>query len=232
MGNFQSVFFQYIAAVHKLAPVPVDGAGLKHVGREIVDISVKLRQILLVETILSTVMISSTIYHTGWSFRCFLHMLTPHVINTDKGMQRARPEDCIVYKPGQPRYLHCPEESTSFRNSGVHFQGEQVAQRIQEYEIPTKKLFILKQALPIITTIQDITYEFSRKNPYKKQMQSMLVDMLLLQIKRNIVFRSDIQKHGAMQHYENFEHLRRTMYLNPEREWTIPNMAKRVFFRT
>ena len=165
----------------------------------------------------------------GMQFWVFLNMLTPHVINTDKGMQLTQPGDCIVYRPGQPRYLHCPDDLTSFRNNWVHFQGDQISQRMAQYKIPVRKLFVLKQAMPINNTIQEITYEFSQTRSYSEEMQSALVEMLLLHIARNIMYRSDAQKLGTMQHYDNFEHLRREMYLNPERDWTVLNMARRVF---
>lgn len=88
---------------------------------------------------------------------------------------------------------------------------------------------MLKQTMPIITILQDLNYEFSQVSLYREQMQSVLIDMLLLQVGRNIIYQSDLHMIGAMQHYQGFEQLRRQMYLNPEREWTIASMASFVF---
>ncbi len=165
----------------------------------------------------------------GMQFWVFLHMLTPHMVNTGDQMKLATPGTCIVYRPNDARYLYCPDGETSFRNNWVHFLGDSIEKTLLQYKIPIGKFFMLKQTMPIITTLQDLNYEFSQVSLYREQMQSVLIDMLLLQIGRNIIYQSDLHMIGAMQHYQDFEQLRRQMYLNPEREWTIPSMARCVF---
>lgn len=164
----------------------------------------------------------------GMPFWVFLHMLSPHLINAGETLYLAQPGTCIIYRPGEARYLYTPERADGFRNNWLHFLGDDIETKLTQYKIPISTFFMLKQVSPIITTLQELNYEFSQVSAFRQEMQTALIDVLLLQIARNIIYEEDFGKNKT-QHYQAFELLRKRLYLYPGEQWTTLLMANSVF---
>ena len=168
----------------------------------------------------------------GFPFWVFLMTLTPHRINEGMEMKEVPPGTCIVYPPDYPRYLYCVEGEDGLSNNWLHFScsdSDAFRQKLDAYQIPINQLFRLRQITPISETMQDLVYEFSIQQLHSQDMISVMIDMLLVHLSRNLVRYDTRMDEPAMQHLHSFEELRKRLYATPEQDWSVAAMANRVF---
>ena len=117
-------------------------------------------------------------------------------------------------------------------NNWIHFScsnPDDFRQKLNEYHIPINQLFRLRQITPVYETMQDLVYEFSVQQPHSRDMSSVMIDMLLVHLSRNLVRYDTPMDEPAMQHLHSFEELRKRLYATPEQDWSVANMANRMF---
>ena len=167
----------------------------------------------------------------GFPFWVFLQMITPHRVNEGKEMRLAEAGTCIIYPPNYPRYLYTPTDTEGLCNNWIHFSTNDdiFLQKLMDYHIPQLQFFTLKQSRPVISILEEISYEFSLDQPHREQMISYLMETLLIRISRNIMDLEDSANPSILVHLHDFEDLRKEMYLHPEKNWTSENMAAQVF---
>ena len=171
---------------------------------------------------------------TGFPFWVILHMITPHRVNCgDKNdMQYAEPGTCIIYPPNHPRYLYCPSETEGICNNWIHFStsdDKAFLQKLTDYQIPPLKFYKLRQTRPVVSTLEEINYEFSLRLPQRDSMLSFMMEALLIRISRDKLDYEAPVDQAALEHLHTFEKLRKELYLHPEKKWTTESMASAAF---
>lgn len=169
----------------------------------------------------------------GFPYWVFLHVVTPFLLN-EEGCELHLVEagTCIVYPPGYPRYLYCPDGQQSLCNNWIHFScsdDDELIKILNQYRIPINRFFTLRQFMPVISILQELIYEHSTDQPHKDAMSSLLVGQLLIQISRNLLPCDEKANSKARTHLHNFELLRKQLYAAPEKEWTVSTMAGQVY---
>lgn len=169
----------------------------------------------------------------GFPFWAFVHTVTPFLLN-EEGCELHRVEQgtCIIYPPGYPRYLYCPEGQQGLCNNWIHFScsdDQAFIKILNQYQIPIKRFFTLRQFMPVINILQELIYEHSTDHPHKEEMISLLMGQLLIQISRNLLPCDEKANSSTMTHLHNFEMLRKQLYTTPEKEWTVSAMASQVY---
>lgn len=168
----------------------------------------------------------------GFPFWAFAHLVTPHRLNQGEELLWADAGTCIVYPPGYPRYLYCPEGQDGVCNNWIHFSCDDDARFIEilnDYGIPINRFFTLRQYMPVISILQELIYEQHLELPHKAEMSSLLVGQMLLQISRNILPYHEKADTNALTHLHSFELLRKQVYSVPEKDWTVSTMASQVY---
>lgn len=169
---------------------------------------------------------------SGFPFWVFLMTLTPHRINEGTKMKEVAPGTCIIYPPNYPRYLYPVEGENGLCNSWIHFtcsDSDSLCSKLNAYHLPVNQCFRLRQVMPVSETMQDLVYEFSIQQPHREDMSSVMIDMLLVHLSRNLVCYDTPMDEPTMQHLHSFEELRKRLYATPEQEWSVASMANRVF---
>mgnify|MGYP002625923428 CR=1 FL=1 len=167
----------------------------------------------------------------GFPFWVFLHMITPHKVNEGETLRLAEAGTCIVYPPSYPRYLYTASDSEGLCNNWTHFSTDDdlFLQKLTDYRIPILQFFTLKQSRPVVSILEEISYEFSLDQPHREQMISYLMETLLIRVSRNIRNEADTTNPTVLVHMHDFEKLRKEMYLHPEKNWTCEGMAAQAF---
>lgn len=169
----------------------------------------------------------------GFPYWAFVHAITPMCLNEDgTETRRADSGTCILYPPGYPRYLYCPEGQDSLCNNWIHFacsDDEELIKTLDEYGIPLHRFFTLRQFMPVVSILQELIYEQNTAQPHREAMSSMLVGQMLIQISRNLLPCDEKADSSALTHLHSFENLRKQLYAMPEKDWTVSAMAGQVF---
>lgn len=168
----------------------------------------------------------------GFPFWVFLMTMTPHRINEGTVMKEVAPGTCIIYPPNHPRFLYPVEGADGLSNTWVHFScsdPDAFRRRLADYHLPLNQCFRLRQVMPVTETMQDMVYEFSVRQPHGEDMLSVMIDMLLVHLSRNLVSYDTPMDEPTMQHFHSFEELRKRLYATPEQDWAVADMANRVF---
>lgn len=169
----------------------------------------------------------------GFPYWVFLHTVTPVLMNEEN----CEPHlvdggTCIIYSPGHPRYLCCPEGQEGLCNNWIHFScsdDQELANLLHQYQIPVNRFFTLRQFMPVISILQELIYEHGTDQPRKEAMISLLVGQMLIQISRNLLPCDAKANSSTLNHLHSFEQLRKQLYAAPEKEWTVSAMAGQVY---
>ncbi|MGN0972421.1 MAG: helix-turn-helix domain-containing protein [Aristaeellaceae bacterium] len=169
----------------------------------------------------------------GFPYWVFVHAITPFCMNeTGCVPHYVDAGTCIVYPPGYPRYLYCPEGQDGLCNNWIHFtcsDDQQLIEILNLYHIPINHFFTLRQFMPVISILQELIYEYNTDHPLREAMSSLLVGQMLIQISRNILPCHEKADSNTLMHLHSFELLRKQLYATPEKDWTVSAMAAQVY---
>lgn len=169
----------------------------------------------------------------GFPYWIFVHAITPVRMNGE-GIESQWVDSgtCILYPPGYPRYLYCPEGQDSLCNDWIHFtcsDDQEFTKILDAYHIPLHRFFTLRQFMPVVSILRELIYEYNTDQPHREAMSSLLVGQMLIQISRNLLPYQEKVSSNALNHLHNFENLRKQVYALPGKDWTVGDMAGQVY---
>ena len=169
----------------------------------------------------------------GFDCWSLLYAVTPQKMNWNGRLEEATAGTCILYPTSYPRFLYCANGADFFVNSWVHFSTTDyhaLIGMLDRCSIPIAKPFKLLDATSFLETLQTIVYEHSSVHPNYTEMVPAMMQVMLVQIGRNIVPYDQSLSGNDMRQRKAFEMLRKNIYSTPEKKWTNEEMAELVHF--
>lgn len=151
------------------------------------------------------------------------HFPTPVEIRVGQEMVTTQPNACILSGPREPRYFYFADDT---RMNWMHLD-KQTAVLLEEYKIPLNCVFYPENPGFIAAHFKKIREEFYSADPYREAMLDSYTHTFFIKLSRSIHGNT---VGGALSdaEREKFRNLRWQIQSNPEKEWTVADMAKQV----
>lgn len=147
-------------------------------------------------------------------------------------LRNMQPGECILYTDTFPRILRIPEHVNDLRNSWIHFKCEEPSSLFAQLGIVPNTILSLRAPELISSMLYDIMSEHLQKNAHWERMESAMLEMLLVSISRCSLPAGSSLTSREIKRHESLEKLRKKMYLNPARDWSVASMAEGMFMST
>ncbi|HOO78823.1 MAG TPA: AraC family transcriptional regulator [Lachnospiraceae bacterium] len=152
----------------------------------------------------------------------FLYFQTPMEVRLNGTIYSAQPGACLLIPPHITVYYRAV---CHFKNSFVHFDGEECADLIAHYPcIPLNKLFYLSDLDSVNRILKSIYMEYVTKNEFFEDAIDTLLRSLLTQIARQLSTSSVIPT-DILGLYDIFQSARLNILTHPEKDWDADSMA-------
>lgn len=150
----------------------------------------------------------------------FLHFLSPVEILVKGKYYNAKEGACIIYSPSTPQWFKSD-------NPLVHnwFHADfSLKPLLDEINFPVDTIFYPNDTSFISPLIQKAEIEFFSQDKLKHKMVDIIITELLCSISR-VITNPPLPKIQA-ENFDKMRALRQKLLLNPEKRWTIEEMAK------
>lgn len=144
------------------------------------------------------------------------------VLNGKK--QFSPPDSVIIFKKGTPQIYGA--SNGEFINDWVHFELEdEEVSMINNLEIPFDTIMPVNNATEITGFINNMFYEKYSQNICKDNSLKLYFELILLKLYERIKMPS-FKKENI--YYNEFSLLRNKIYLNPDKEWKIEDICRKM----
>lgn len=144
-------------------------------------------------------------------------------IRVGETLVQTRPHACIISKPMEPRWFYFAQSTTM---DWMH-NDPSILPLLEKYEIPISQIFYPENPSFIADSFREMFKEFYSNNPYREELLDGYVEELLIKLSRSIHdARQPLQLSSTEQ--KKLQNLRLEIISNPERQWTVADMAGRV----
>lgn len=155
----------------------------------------------------------------------FVYFQTPMRIRFGAETTILNPGACILIPPNGPTYY---EALKHFKNSFVHFSGDEIESVMTHYEgIPRNQVFYPSDVSSINLTLKDIYTEYVTKNDYWEEKIDSLLRTLLIDVSRQLGTSSSVPSESR-ELYDIFQDARLNILTHPEQPWTSDTMSSLV----
>ena len=139
-------------------------------------------------------------------------------------VQVMHPGECIIYTPTFPRLLTINSDVLLLRNNWIHFDCPKPNDYFSELGIPLNTLFNLRSSTLVSSMLDDMISEHLQMNSNWERMEGVLLEEFLIKLSRSYLplGKAYIDDRRQM---DDLTALRRDIYLNPERNWSVASMA-------
>lgn len=140
-----------------------------------------------------------------------------------------QPGECILYTDTFPRILTIPKYVNDLRNSWIHFSCEDASTLFSQLGIMPNTILSLRDPELIASILYDIMSEHLQMNAHWKRMENSMFEMLLINVARCALPAGSSLTSREIKRRESLAQLRKKMYLNPARDWSVASMAESMF---
>lgn len=134
------------------------------------------------------------------------------------------PNSAIIFKKGTPQ--HYGAVCGKYINDWIHFDIEESEERvIAELSVPFDTVIPLCEATELSAFIKNIVIERYSQNMHREATMQRYFDLLLLKLSENINHQNPEQEHP---YYNKFYMLRNEIQLEPQADWSIDGICKRM----
>ena len=158
----------------------------------------------------------------GYPEYTFLHFMTEVELLVDGQPRTVPPGSCIFYESGFPHWYHA--EKPLLHN---WFHVDDLAAELTRYNIPVNTLLLPKETAFISKLVQKLEQESFSDSPYREQMITHTIHEFLITFSRAL---QGIGNDVNVRHNEKeiLRDLRHFVLSQPERQWTVAQMAQRA----
>ena len=156
----------------------------------------------------------------------FLHFLTPVEIIIKGKTVFAKPGACVIFSPKEPQFF---KSNHPLLHNWFHAE-DTIKPLLSELEIPENELFYPSDTSFISPLMQRAELEFFSQDKLKNKMLDAIISELLCSISR--VLNSPSTPKIQAENFDKMRTLRQQILLNPEKRWTIEEMARTSLLST
>lgn len=155
-------------------------------------------------------------------YNLFYFPTSVNIISGDEIVE-TKPGACVLSAPRQQRGFCFPEDTIM---QWFH-ADEQLGELIQQYDIPLGCVLYPDNPAFIPELFRKMYREFNMNNPYREELMDGYTRELLIKLSRSIYSASTLSQIDRKEQ-EKLQQLRYRIISNPERRWTVEEMAKSV----
>lgn len=157
---------------------------------------------------------------TGIETYTFLHFLSSVEIEIHGERLFARPGACIFYAPNEPQQFH---SAGALVHNWAHFKPELHA-KLLHYHIPENTLLYPHGAEFLSALFRKAEAAFFSDEPFREELLAAYTTEFLIRLSRAIGEEKHLPAVGR-EDRRKMQELRRTVLSNPEKRWTVSEMA-------
>ena len=153
----------------------------------------------------------------------FMHFTTPVQFKFGDMLVQARPGACIFYAPRVPQWYHSPQDMI---HNWLH-TDESLSALLEAYDIPQNQILYPENPAFISDIFRQIELEHFSDHPHKAALIEGYVNEFVIKLSRAL--------HGGVtgvplhrKEREQIRAVRQRVLSEPERKWTVPEMAALV----
>lgn len=151
------------------------------------------------------------------------HFPTPVEIRVGEELIKTRPNACIISKPWEPRWFYFQEDT---RMNWMHNDAS-IEVLLDKYEIPVGQVFYPENPGFLADSFRKMFQEFYSNAPHREELLDGYVEELLIKLSRSIR-EANTPVSLSSNERKQLVLLRLEMVDNPQRQWTVAQMAQRV----
>ena len=151
------------------------------------------------------------------------HFPEPVEIRVGEELIQTRPNACIFSKPWEPRWFYFPKDTTL---NWMHNDAA-IEALLNKYEIPVNKVFYPENPGFVADLFQKMYREFYSNRAHKEELLDGYVEELLIKLSRSI-HEANASVQSSSSERKQLQRLRLEIMDNPQRQWTVADMAQRV----
>ena len=151
------------------------------------------------------------------------HFPTPVEIRVGEELIQTRPNACIFSKPWEPRWFYFAEDTTM---NWMHNDAS-IAVLLDKYRIPVGQVFYPDNPGFLADHFQKMYWEFNSNAPYREELLDGQVEELLIKLSRSI-HEANTSVPLSSSERKQLLYLRLNMVDNPQKQWTVAQMAQSV----
>ena len=157
---------------------------------------------------------------TGIEIYTFLHFMNSVEIEINREKVTVRPGACIFYAPDEPQWFHSDSNLT---HNWAHFApGFRV--QLLRYRIPQNTLLYPRAAEFISGLFRKTEAAFFSNEPFREDLLEAYTTEFLVRFSRAIA-EENYSPTVSRADREKMQNLRHTVLSDPEKHWTVPQMA-------
>jgi len=147
---------------------------------------------------------------------------TPFLIQTDEGIVRGSPGDCIVHTPGYHAFhTGAPDMSSGWTNDWAYIGANDLPLLLTDTGVPTNALIHTQNPLFLRDQLSEIIRETAHRRSRWEQRVSLLIQDVLLCLSRAATESSP----ETSAYFTALCELREQIYTSPNSDWTVQRMA-------
>ena len=156
-------------------------------------------------------------------FYNLFHFPTPVEIRVGEELIQTRPNACIFSKPWEPRWFYFAEDTTM---NWMHNDAS-IEALLDKYRIPVGQVFYPDNPGFLADHFQKMYWEFNSNALYREELLDGQVEELLIKLSRSI-HEANTSVPISSSERKQLLYLRLNMVDNPQKQWTVAQMAQSV----
>lgn len=166
---------------------------------------------------------SFEIHRNMWN-RDFLlvHFRTPAIVLINGKEVHAEEGSFVIFHVGTPQHYYAAE--STYSDDYIHFFVDDDYDFLKELGIPFNQVLHIPKVNVFPKLLASIQHEYISINKNKDVTIDLLIKQLFIKISEFIVY--DHTEYNYFSYYDTLQKLRAEIYGNPERKWSVSEMAK------
>lgn len=153
----------------------------------------------------------------------FLHFLNPIEILYKDELITTKPDSCIIYSPNEPEWFcsHVP-----LIHNWMHLTGD-VSRELSRYGLSTDTIYCVGDGNFITEILRELEMEYNSDKEFYDALSDFKLHELFIKIARSTGSNSASGINPEI--VQRFHNLRNEIFSSLENNWTVPEMAQKVF---
>ncbi len=157
----------------------------------------------------------------------FLHFLSDVEICTEKGIEIAKPGDCIIYSPRTPQKYY--GKKCGLINDWFHAKSYLFSSILNEINLPVNVILNSLRSDFITPMMINISQEIFHKKLFYQDVVYLLTKQLMIELKRQLLETQSLKlTPRKIELLNKFRELRFTISQNICRNWTVSKMSEQI----
>ncbi len=151
-----------------------------------------------------------------------LHFRTPAIVILNGKEVQAEEGSFIIFHVGTPQKYYAAE--ATYSDDYIHFFIDDDYNFIKELGIPFNKVLQIPKVNLFPKLLANLQHEYISIHKNKDITIDLLLKQLFIKMSEFVV--NDQEDYNYFSYYDTLQRLRAVIYSNPEKNWTVPEMAK------